>query len=90
MSCYNAERTVSAAVESVLCQTHQDFEFLIIDDNSKYKTVYALEAFDDPRIKLFRSDQNLGLTAQLVALVELAAGDFIARIDADDIWLPEN
>ena len=88
MSCYNAEKTVAAAVESVLRQTHQDFEFLITDDNSNDNTVDAIAEFNDPRIKLVLSNENRGLTAQLISLVELANGEFIARIDADDVWLP--
>jgi glycosyltransferase involved in cell wall biosynthesis len=86
MPVYNAERYVAAAVESVLGQTLADFEFIIIDDGSTDRSADILLGFaaQDDRVRLI----SRGNTGYLVALnegLQLARGELIARIDADDI-----
>jgi glycosyltransferase involved in cell wall biosynthesis len=90
MPVYNAERYVTEAIESVLNQTLGDFEFLIVDDGSTDGTLRILErhAAREPRIRL-TSRPNKGLVASLNELVYRARGEFLARMDADDVAMPE-
>lgn len=86
---YNGERHLTAAVESILRQSYSDFELLIIDDGSTDNSADIISRFRDPRILLYRSESNLGLVAALNLGLSLARGKYIARMDADDISLPE-
>lgn len=87
---FNGEEFLEAAVGSILSQNFGDFEFLIIDDCSSDRTPELLHVFSeqDPRIKVIRNEENVGQTASLVKGIELASGDNIARLDADDIAMP--
>jgi len=89
MSVYNGERYLNEAVDSILSQTFTDFEFLIIDDASTDRTPEILRSYDDPRIRVVTNEENLGLTKSLNKGLALAKGEYIARMDADDISLPE-
>lgn len=89
MSVYNAEAFLAAAVDSVLKQTFTDFEFIIIDDASDDESAEILRSFDDPRIRLYRNDVNLGLTVSLNRGLRLARGKYVARLDADDFCKPQ-
>jgi hypothetical protein len=90
MSVYNGERFLAAAIESVLDQTFADFEFLILDDGSRDATrAVALHyAVSDPRIRVI-ARENRGLVASLNELVAASRAPLIARMDADDVCLPE-
>ena len=90
MPVYNAERYLAQALESILNQTFGDFEFLILDDGSTDGSLGILErhARRDPRIRL-TSRPNEGVAASLNELVDQSRGEFLARMDADDISLPE-
>ena len=87
MSCYNSEKTVQFAIESILSQTQTNFEFLIFDDGSNDNTLKIIESFKDNRICVFHSKENLGLTKRLNFLAHKANGQFIARQDSDDFSL---
>ena len=89
MSVYNGEAFVRQAVESVLNQTFKDFEFLIFDDKSTDASLAILEVFTDKRMHIVANPENLGLTRNLVAGMSMARGEFIARMDADDICVPD-
>ncbi len=89
MSVYNGERFLAEAVESILGQSATDFEFLIVDDGSTDRTADILRSFDDPRIRLIVNPHNLGLTRSLNIGLAAARGRFIARMDADDIAVPD-
>jgi glycosyltransferase involved in cell wall biosynthesis len=90
MPVYNAERYLPAAVESILSQTVRDFEFIIIDDGSTDGSRRLLEecARRDARIRVV-SRPNTGIVGALNDGLALCEGEFIARMDADDISLPE-
>ena len=90
MSVYNSQRYLAEAIESILSQTFRDFEFLILDDGSTDGSLDLLRyyAARDPRVRL-TSRPNQGLVASLNELVDQAKGEFIARMDADDVSLPE-
>jgi len=90
MSAYNAERYLGEAIESILKQTFQDFEFIVIDDGSTDGTAAILADYQrrDKRIQIYRQE-NQGLAAALNTGLDLAQGKYIARMDADDISLPQ-
>lgn len=86
---YNAEKTIIATIKSVQAQTHQNWEMLIGDDGSADGTIACVEQFlSDHRIKLFKNERNLGPAGTRNALLEKAAGRYIAFLDVDDSWLP--
>lgn len=88
MPVYNSDKFVAECLESILNQTFENFEFLIINDGSTDKSVEIIEGYDDPRIRLVHNEENIGLTKSLNKGLNLAKGSYIARIDADDISLP--
>lgn len=73
------------AIDSILEQSLIDFEFIIIDDNSSDESYSFIKSYDDDRIVLVRNSLNLGLTKSLNKGLGLAKGDYIARMDSDDI-----
>jgi len=88
MPVYNGESHVSTAIDSILAQTFTNFEFLVIDDGSTDSTAAIARAYDDPRLRFVENQRNLGIAATLNRGLGLARGDFIARMDADDISHP--
>jgi glycosyltransferase involved in cell wall biosynthesis len=90
MSVYNGEATIVSAIDSICRQTYSDWDLVIIDDGSTDGTADLLEAVVscDPRIRLIRNSKNLGLAAALNIGWRQAKGELIARMDADDISLP--
>lgn len=79
------------AAESVLAQQFQDFEYLVVDDASTDATPDILQqlAQQDPRIKVFRNEQNLGVAASRNRALRQARGVYLAFLDGDDLWYPE-
>ena len=88
MPARNAAAFVRDAASSILGQTLKDFEFIITDDGSDDETWQALESCRDPRIFLHRNETPEGITPTLNAMLDRARGEFIARMDADDLSLP--
>lgn len=83
---------IKASIESVLCQTFSDFEFIIVNDNpSGTENTVLLNSYveKDNRIKIILNEQNQGLTKSLNKALQVAQGDYIARMDADDICFPQ-
>lgn len=89
LSCYNSERWLGEAIESVLSQTFEDFEFVIVDDGSTDRSSEIIRAFAerDKRIIVVTKD-NTGLADSLNVGIRISRGKWIARIDADDICEP--
>jgi len=89
MSVYNSERYLSVAIDSILNQTYKNFEFIIINDGSTDNTLSMLTKYKekDNRIILINRE-NRGLTYSLNEGINIAKGEYIARMDADDIALP--
>jgi len=85
---YNGQKTIRETIESVLKQTFTDFEIIVINDGSKDATLEVVERIQDPRIKLF-SYPNAGQAASRNRGFSHAVGDFIAFLDADDLWTPD-
>jgi len=88
MSVYNEEPYVGHAIDSILRQTFRDFEFVIIDDGSVDRTPHILQSYRNPRLRIYHQE-NQGQSASLNRGIQLAAGAYIARMDADDIALPQ-
>jgi glycosyltransferase involved in cell wall biosynthesis len=86
---YNAQRYLAEAIQSILNQSFTDFEFLIIDDGSTDRSVSIIQSFTDPRIRLITHQKNQKLIATLNEGIKLAKAPLIARMDADDISLPD-
>jgi glycosyltransferase involved in cell wall biosynthesis len=85
----NSAATVGAAVRSVRLQTLRDWELIVIDDGSADQSGAIVEGFNDGRIRLVRESRSAGLAARLNQAVAVSRGEFIARMDADDICFPE-
>lgn len=90
MPVYNAERFVAEAVASILGQTFDDFELLVLDDGSQDRSLAAVEAAcaGDPRVRIIRSS-HAGLVARLREGIAEARAEFLARQDADDLSRPD-
>ncbi|AFL69137.1 glycosyltransferase family 2 protein [Sulfurospirillum barnesii] len=88
---YNSELFISQTIESVLSQTYQNWEMIIVDDVSPDKSNDIVEEYSqrDSRIKLIRLEKNSGPAIARNTAIETAQGRYIAFLDADDVWLPE-
>jgi hypothetical protein len=89
MSMRNSAATVGAAVRSVRLQSLRDWELIVIDDGSSDQSSAIVEGFHDQRIRIIRESRSAGLAARLNQAVALSKGEFIARMDADDICFSE-
>ncbi len=88
MPVYNAEKYLRESIDSVLNQTYKNFEFIIINDGSTDTSPDIVRSYNDPRIVFVDNKQNSGLVSVLNQGLDLAHGEYIARMDADDISLP--
>ena len=88
MTVYNGSRYLKSSIESVLRQTFEDFEFLIINDHSSDDSLEKIQSFADKRITVYNNEENLGQTRSLNCGLNLAKGRYIARMDADDMAFP--
>ena len=86
MPAYNAEKTIFMAVNSVLSQTYDDFELIIVDDLSKDNTENIIKQFNDSRIVYIKNEQNSGASYSRNRGISLAVGEWIAFLDSDDCW----
>ncbi|MCE2469889.1 MAG: glycosyltransferase family 2 protein [Dehalococcoidia bacterium] len=87
---YNRAGLLPRAVNSVLAQSFQDFELLIVDDCSADDTPQVIAAFADPRIRALRHEMNRGLSAALNTGIANARGEFVAFLDDDDEFTPDS
>lgn len=85
MTTYNGEAYLRECIDSVLSQTYRDFEFLIIDDCSADSTVDIIKSYKDSRVRLINNHKNLSQVRSLNVGLEKAVGEYVARIDQDDL-----
>lgn len=85
---YNIENYIAQTLKSVLAQTLQDFEIIVIDDGSSDQTVAIIQQFTDPRIKLIQQNNQGASSARNKGILH-SQGQYIAFLDGDDYWLPE-
>jgi glycosyltransferase involved in cell wall biosynthesis len=88
MSMRDSAKTVHAAVRSLQLQSLEDWELIVIDDGSRDQSAMIVESFHDRRIRLIRETRSAGLATRLNQAVTMSRGDFIARMDADDLCFP--
>jgi glycosyltransferase involved in cell wall biosynthesis len=86
---YNRARLLERAIRSVLNQTYQDFEIIVVDDVSTDSTKEVVESFNDERIRYIQHEKNRGEAAARNTGIKSASGKYIASHDSDDEWLPE-
>jgi len=88
---YNAEDFIQETIESVLSQSYTHWEMIIVDDCSSDNTMLIIEKYikKDSRIKHIRNEENLGVAQSRNNAIKKAKGQYIAFLDADDIWLPK-
>lgn len=89
MAAYNAAPYIAQSIRSILDQTFDDFELLIVNDGSTDNTVEIVKSFDDPRIHLIENEGNKGLGFTRNVALKEAKGEFIAVLDSDDIAFPD-
>ena len=82
---YNGAKTIARTLESILKQTYQDLEIIVINDGSKDNTLEVVAGFEDPRIKVC-SYPNGGLPVARNRGIDNATGEFISFVDAGDLW----
>jgi len=85
----NAQQTLSDAIRSVFAQTFHDWELILVDDGSTDASLEIARSIRDPRVKVLSDGANLGLPARLNQVAALAQGEFLARMDADDLMHPD-
>jgi len=85
---YNRSVAVRRAIDSVLAQTLQDFEIIIVDDASTDGTPASVKSYTDPRLRFIRHDRNRGGSAARNSGIRAATAPFVAFLDSDDEWLP--
>lgn len=83
---YNHADFISESITSILNQTFQDFEVLILDDCSKDESLSIINKFTDERISIFVNEENIGSSATMNKLIKLANGEYIALLNSDDVW----
>ncbi len=89
MSVFNGQEYLTQTVESVLNQTFENFEFVIVENGSEDSSLSILNSFEDSRIRILPKKENIGLSKALNEGLSHASSDLIARIDADDLMKPQ-
>ena len=88
MATYNGERYLRAQLDSILAELEPKDEVVIVDDASSDDTVALLEAYDDPRVRVFARDVNHGYVRSFEEALTRATGDVLMLADQDDVWIP--
>ena len=89
MPSYNTGKYIAESIRSVLAQTYENWELLIVDDCSTDDTDTVLKQFQDPRIRYFKNETNSGAAVSRNRALREAKGRWIAFLDSDDLWQPE-
>ena len=89
MPIYNCQETIAASVNSILNQTYDNWELILIDDGSKDRTLTVVKSFNDSRIKVISDGVNKNLPNRLNEAISLSKGKYFARMDGDDVSYPE-
>ena len=89
MAVHDGERYIGAAVDSVLAQRFSDLELIVVDDGSTDRSIAIVRERADPRVRVITNGRNLGLAPSLNIGVGEARGEFVARLDCDDVAMPQ-
>ncbi len=90
LASYNGEKYIETQIKSILDQTYQNFEIIIVDDCSTDNTVSVIKNLNDSRIRIFQNEKNLGFRKNFEKIIENCTGEYIAFCDQDDVWLPNH
>lgn len=88
MNCFNGEKYLREAIDSVYGQTYKDWEIILWDDASTDRTAEIAKSYDE-RLRYFRGEKAIALGQARNWAIEKASGDYIAFLDQDDVWMPE-
>lgn len=88
MSVFNGSAFLNESIDSILNQTFPDFEFIIIDDGSTDDSALKIKSYSDKRIIFIQNEKNFGLSRSLNKGISISRGEYIARMDCDDVSLP--
>ena len=88
MNCYNGEKFLEEAINSVLVQTYQNWELIFWDNRSTDRSAEIFKSYNDPRLKYFLSAEHTDLGGGRAKAFQYLSGELVAMLDADDIWLP--
>ena len=86
---YNGAKYIKESIDSVLAQTYQNWELIIVDDCSTDNSLEVIAEYQDERIKVYKNEQNSGAAVSRNRALQEAKGKWIAFLDSDDLWLPE-
>lgn len=89
MPCYNSAEYIGDSIDSVIAQTYENWELIIIDDCSTDNSLEIIEKYKDTRIRILRNSENSGAAVSRNNGIDTAQGRYIAFLDSDDLWLPE-
>ncbi len=90
MCTYNRAHFIKQAIDSVLFQTFQDWELIIVDDCSTDNTEEIISSYTDSRIRYIKNSENLGITKNRNKGLSLSTGEYVAVLDSDDYWIDTN
>lgn len=89
MNCYNGEKYLREAIDSVLAQTYDNWEIIFWDNRSTDRSADIAKSYNEPRLKYFCAPEHTGLGRARAMAWEHITGEFVAVLDTDDVWLPE-
>jgi glycosyltransferase involved in cell wall biosynthesis len=89
LNCYNGEKYLSQAIDSVISQSYTNWEIIFFDNCSDDNSKYIFEKFSDVRLKYFSSSKNISLASARNIALSKCSGEFITFLDVDDVWYPE-
>lgn len=89
MPSWNTAKFIGESIQSVIDQTYQNWELIIVDDCSTDNTDDVVASFDDPRIRYYKNSKNCGAALTRNRALREANGEWIAFLDSDDLWMPE-
>ncbi len=89
MSAYNAEKYILESVNSVLNQSYKNIQLIVVDDCSTDKTLEILKSIKDTRLEIYKNPKNMHMAYSWNEGLKYAKGEYLAHIDADDVWLPD-
>lgn len=89
MNCYNGEKFLQEAIDSVLAQTYKNWELLFWDNRSTDQSAEIFKSYHDPRLKYFLAPEHTDLGGGRARVFQYLTGEFIAILDTDDMWLPK-
>ena len=85
MPVFNEEKYIAQAIDSIICQTYSNFEFIIINDGSSDSSIDIIKSYNDKRIRVIDNGKNIGISQSLNKGINISQGEYIARMDANDI-----